>query len=44
MCISLFKKKDKWCCTAFYMQTGRECVKKKWKKKSDRDGVNCRGL
>ena len=44
MCISLLKKKDKWCCTAFQMQTGSECGKKKKQKESERDGQNCRGL
>ena len=29
MCISSLKKMDEWRYTAFYMQTGRECAKKK---------------
>ena len=38
-----WKKKHEWCCTALWMQTGRECAKKK-KEKGERDGRNCRGL
>ena len=44
LCISLLKRKHEWRCTAFYMQTGRECAKKKKKKKGERNGRNCRGL
>ena len=40
MCTSLLKKKDKWCCTAFQMQTGSECAIKKQKKKGkEMDGI-----
>ena len=29
LCISLLKKNDEWCSTAFWMQKGKECAKKK---------------
>ena len=33
MCIYLLKIKGKWYCKAFWMQTGRECAKKNWKRR-----------